>query len=149
MHACLEHLLRHEQEPEAVDKEPKFRATNGLMKPYVVIKKDCVAIVIDAQIVGERVLLDQAHRAKISKYRLLEEDVNTRYAVAEVVFTSLTLSSRGIWSGRSYEHLTRLGLLKKADAKILSTRPVIGGLHGLNTFHQRLTKKKHSRTSPG
>jgi len=134
--ACVDYMVRQVQQKYTIIKEPKFQLKTGLLKPDVLMKRDTSAIVVDAQVVGERAALDQAHRAKISKYKVLEKIIKDKYSVESVVFTSLTISSRGIWSRQSFEHLLKLGILKAKDAKILSTRVLIGGLHMVNVFNR-------------
>lgn len=143
--ACLKYLLDRQRTQALVDEEPHFRTASGLLKPDAVIKKGNSAIVVDALIAGERANLDQEHRGKIDKYAVLGDEVKVRYSVEEVVFTSLTLSSRGVWSKRSFEHLTSLKLLNKADAKILSTRALVGGLHAINIFNRRTDVRRRVR----
>lgn len=135
--ACLEHLLRRRQADGTVEVEPLFKTHSGVLKPDALIRIGSHAVVVDAQIVGERVDLDRAHRSKIAKYASLESVIKTKYSVKRVLFTSLTLSSRGVWSKQSYECLVENGVMKSSDAKIISTRALIGGLHAINTFNRR------------
>lgn len=143
--ACLKYLMNRNQTRSAIDVEPHFRTEQGLLKPDFVLKRDTEAIVIDAQVVGERENLDREHKSKARKYVSLEERIKTKYSVTKVVFTSLTLSSRGVWSEKSFQHLTSLKLLHKADAKILSTRALVGGLHAINIFNRRTDVKHRAR----
>jgi len=102
----------------------------------MLIKKNLSAVVVDAQVVDECAALDQAHQAKVMKYKVLGKVIKEKYMVDNIVFTFLTLSSRWIWSGQSFEHLLRLGLLKAKDAKILSSKVLIDGLHIVNVFNR-------------
>jgi len=134
--ACVDYLMRQFDQRLTIVKEPTFQLKTGLLKPDLLIKKESSVIVVDAQVVGERADLDRTHQAKIAKYKVLEKIIRERYRVEKVVFASLTLSSCGIWSGQSFEHLSKLGLLKVKDAEILSTRVLIGGLHMINVFNR-------------
>jgi len=134
--ACVDYLLRQLDKRLTIVREPKFQIRTGLLKPDILVRKESSAIVVDAQVVGERADLDRAHQAKITKYRVLEKTIKEKYRVENVIFTSLTLSSRGVWSGQSFEHLSKLGILKAKDAKILSTRVLAGGLHMVNVFNR-------------
>jgi len=134
--ACVDYLMRQLDKGSTIVKEPKFPLRTGLLKPDIIIKKESSVIVVDAQVVGERADLNRAHQAKIAKYKVLEKTIKEKYRVDDVTFTSLTLSARGVWSGQSFEHLLKLGLLKTKDAKILSTRVLVGGLHMVNAFNR-------------
>lgn len=134
--ACVDYLVRHLSEKFTVIKEPKYTTSVGILKPDLLIRWDTSAAVVDAQVVGERAVLEHAHQAKIDKYKILENAIKAKSSVDRVEFTSLTLSSRGLWSKSSLEHLIKLGLLKTKDAKTLSTRVLIGGLHAINIFNR-------------
>jgi len=95
----VDYLLRQLEQKYTIVKERKFQLKTGLLKRDILIKKDSSAIEDDAQVVGESTALDRAHQAKITKYKVLEKVIKDKYSVENVVFTSLTLSSRGIWSG--------------------------------------------------
>ncbi|OAD58392.1 hypothetical protein WN48_11353 [Eufriesea mexicana] len=58
-------------------------------------------------------------------------------SVKRVIFASLTLSSRGVWSKQCFESLYGNNILKFSDAKIISTRALIGRLNALNIFSHR------------
>lgn len=140
--ASLDYLLQRQNKNSTIIKEPKFRTDLGLKKPDAIILKDNTAVVIDAIIAGERVDLNATHQAKIDKYIALKPDIQERYSVERVIFTSLTLSSRGIWSEKSFIHLCKLGLLRSGDAKILSSRVLIGGLQIINIFHRMTSTRR-------
>jgi len=55
--------------------------------------------------------------------------------MAEVIITPATLSWRGMWGRESATELTKLGLVKRSDLKILSTRVLIGGLAEYRLFN--------------
>lgn len=141
--ACIHYVCKHLGQDFAVHKEPEFRTPNGILKPDVVLVKDNTAIVLDAQVVGDYANIDLAHQAKISKYKVLKDQVKNRYSSDRVIFTSLTLTARGIWCRKSFEHLVELNLIKREAAKILSTRVLIGGLYSINIF------EKSTRTRRG
>lgn len=145
--ACLSFLVRRLGENVQFSEEPQFRTPTGVLKPDLIVKMDSRAIVIDARIAGERADLHQAHRDKIEKYKVLEEDVKRRYSVDAVVFTSLTISSRGVWSKESYDALRSMKLIKAGDDKILSSRVLVGGLNAIRMFHRTtaVRRRTHAR----
>lgn len=134
--ACIDYLTQNLSPECAITREPKYQTPAGLLKPDVLVVRGTSAIVVDAQIVGERAALNRAHQAKIDKYMSLKDTIQRECAAQQVIFTSLTLSSRGVWSRQSFEHLVELKLLKLKDAKILSTRVLVGGLHAVGVFNR-------------
>lgn len=144
--ACLSFLVRRLGDGVQFSEEPVFQTPAGTLKPDVIVKKDSMAIVIDARIAGERADLQQAHQDKITKYKVLEADVKKRYSVNEVVFTSLTISSRGVWSKDSYNMLRTLKLIRAGDDKILSSRVLVGGLNAVRMFYRTTAVRR--RTHP-
>ena len=97
------------------------------------------------QVVGDNAELDKSHQDKINKYKVLKDSIKERYSVSEVSFTSLTLSARGIWCRRSFDQLVELKLLKRSDAKVISTRALIGGLHAINIFNKSTQVRRGNR----
>lgn len=116
--------------------EPRFQTEAGLRKPDLVVKLGVTAVVVDAQVVNDQVNLDYAHTAKQDYYKNLERAVKTKYGVESVVFTSATLSWRGLWSRKSAGSLVELGILRKGQLKVLSSRVIIGGLACFHLFNK-------------
>lgn len=85
---------------------------------------------IDAQVVGEQVDLDRAHRRKIEYYSedQVVEAIKREHEVQSVIVTSATLSWKGVWSPLSALRLRELGVIRAGDTKVLSTRVLIGSL---------------------
>lgn len=119
-----------------VQVEPEIQTEAGLRKPDLVAKKGDAAIVIDAQVVNDQIDLDTAHNNKVRYYRSIEDSIRARYDVRNVNFSSVTLSWRGLWSRRSAEDMTGLGILRKRQLKVISTRAIIGGLTCFHTFNK-------------
>ncbi|CAL1672794.1 unnamed protein product [Lasius platythorax] len=93
------------------------------------------ALVLDAQVVNDQISLD-AHERKIAYYQQIKDKIKEKFVVNNVIFSSITLSWRGLWSQASVEHLTTLGVIKKNQIKILSTRAIIGGLTCFHLFNR-------------
>lgn len=121
---------------EKVEEEPRFNTTDGIRKPDLVAKRGTTALVIDAQVVSEHMDLSTAHAEKARKYQPLEHDIKQRYAVHRVLFTSATLSYRGVWSEKSANDLTSHGILQKSELKVISTRVLVGGLNSFWRFNK-------------
>lgn len=119
-----------------VTAEPQFRVDGALRKPDLVAVKGVTALVIDAQVVGEQENLRRAHRRKIEYYEDLKDIIKQRHHVENVVFTSITLTSRGLWSQDSAEDLVRFDIIRKGELKVISTRVLIGGLQGFWMFNR-------------
>lgn len=137
-----------EQRYGVVDEEPRLVTPQGLRKPDLVAARDGEAIIVDAQVVSERADLDMAHQRKIDYYQQLQETVRVKYGVEKVTLTSVTLSSRGIWSRKSAQDLVSRKIIKAQELKIISTRAIIGGLSAFWMFN-RTTSVRRRRTGIG
>lgn len=121
-----------------VDKEPKMQTAEGLRKPDIVATLGSTSIIVDAQVLGEQVNLDEANQKKIdyySKNRSLQENIMVKYSSDTVITTAATFSWRGLWSKSSAAELQRRGIILKSDLKILSSRVLIGGIACFNLFN--------------
>lgn len=132
--ACVKYLSRP-REGREVAVEPHFRTQLGLLKPDLIFRIGSSAVVVDAQVVGERSDLNALHRRKSEKYECLEEPIRRRYNADNVIFSSLTVSARGVWSSDSASSLVNLGILRVSELKVISTRVLVGGLHILRVFN--------------
>lgn len=121
-----------------VEEEPNIRTESGLYKPDLVVSKDQRAIVIDALVSTDGVELDQAHLGKVRKYNRAEivENVRRKFNANEVIVTSATLNWRGIWSKMSSAHLLSLGMIKRRDLKVISTRVGVGSIAAFRVFNK-------------
>lgn len=120
----------------AVFEEPRIRTELGLRKPDIIAKLGRTAMVIDAQVVNDQLCLDTAHETKSNTYRDLEEIIKREYQVAEVKFTSATLSWRGVWSKASAESLLELGVIRTKALRVISSRVIIGGIAAFRQFNR-------------
>lgn len=119
-----------------VSVEPRIDSDIGVRKPDIVAKMGITALVLDAQVVNDQISLDEAHGRKVAYYQQIEDKIKEKYVVNNVIFSSITLSWRGLWSQASVEHLTTLGVIKKKQIKILSTRAIVGGLTCFHLFNR-------------
>ena len=131
-----------QKKAETVDEEPHFQTPEGLRKPDLVAKVDETALVIDAQVVGEQVDRETAHQKKVSYYSGLRSQIIERYDVTNVMFTSATLSCRGLWGKSSAEDLVKMKILKRKEWKVLSSRALIGGINAYRIFNQSTSVRR-------
>lgn len=119
-----------------VSVEPRLQTDVGLRKLDLVAKMGVTALVLDAQVVNDQIDLDGAHNRKVDYYKEIRDVIATKYDVQNIIFSSVTLSWRGLWSPKSVGDLTSLGVIKKGQIKILSTRAIIGGLSCFHMFNR-------------
>jgi len=119
-----------------VHNEPRLRTTLGLRKPDLIAIKDRKALVVDAQVISDRYDLSKAHEEKCAKYssEFVVDEIKKRYAVTDVITTSVTLNWRGVWSGRSADSLLKLNVLAKADLRTVSARALMGSVYCWHFF---------------
>ena len=120
-----------------VVEEQIFPTRNGNRKPDLVCRKDDKVIVIDAQVVTDSYDLDEAHRRKTSYYTTdtFKEAVLAVYKVTSFIMLTVTLSYRGIWSGKSLKGLKDEGILLAGDEALLSTQVGIGSIAAHRLFN--------------
>ncbi|CAK9796166.1 Retrovirus-related Pol polyprotein from type-2 retrotransposable element R2DM [Anthophora quadrimaculata] len=134
-----------EAEVIPVKVEPQYITDEGKRIPDIVATMGRTTLVIDAQIVSEQTDLNRARKSKTEYYsrntslsrKILEEEGSE-----EVKFLSVTMSWRGVWSPKSAEEITKLGLIKKNELKILATRALIGTLGGFYLFMKVTTVRR-------
>uniref|UniRef100_A0A6M2DU98 Putative reverse transcriptase n=1 Tax=Xenopsylla cheopis TaxID=163159 RepID=A0A6M2DU98_XENCH len=130
-----------EKKSSLVEVEPKFQTQGGLRKPDLLAVLGNRTLILDAQVVGSGVDLEEAHRKKIDYYKPLASLIMAKYGSSIVTFGSITLNNRGIWSKTSAEMLLREGILKSTELKIVSTRTLVGGLNGFWRWNKTCTRK--------
>lgn len=123
--------------------EPHYRTRLGTRIPDLVLKRDGQALVLDAQVVGCRVRLSDAHLTKTSKYMHHELCALVSRDVRPLVST-LTLSYRGVWARESVDTLRSLGFTAN-DFKIMTIRVLQGGWRCF-AVHQRMTTTLSGRS---
>ena len=122
-----------------VELEPSFQTGAVIRKSDIIATKEDVALVIDAQVMGEQSNLDRAHDKKVAYYGEDQEligRIRQRYVARSVQFSSATVSWRGIWSAKSSEHLLGLGVVRGTDLKVVSTRALLGGIAAFRFFNK-------------
>ncbi|CAK9834365.1 Retrovirus-related Pol polyprotein from type-2 retrotransposable element R2DM [Anthophora retusa] len=138
-----------EKSHERVDEEPHFVTPEGLRKPDLVATCGNAAVVIDAQVVSEQADLLKAHKNKIEYYKKLKDAIVTTYEVKNMKFTSATLSCRGVWCQQSSNDLVDLGIIKKTELKLISTRALIEGINAFWKFNKMTTTSGRARNREG
>lgn len=129
--------------------EPKLTTQLGVRKPDIIATKENFAIVIDAQVINDQYSPEEAHRNKIRYYQNIEEDIKNWSNKRNIIFTSITLSWRGIWSKQSAESLLQLRVIKKKDLKVLATRAIVGGLCAFYQFNKTTAVKEMTSKRTG
>lgn len=135
----------------SVELEPRIATSLGHRKPDVIAVRDGVGVILDTQVVSGQRPLDDAHRAKRSKYGKHEELVKKvagRLGLpsAECVrSTSCTISWRGVWSASSVKEMKELlGLDNSVFGLIPSL--VLRGSHTNWTRFNQMTSRITSWT---
>ena len=74
--------------------EPIYKLSSGVLKPDLVAKKGERAFILDAQIVGDGIDVQEAHKTKVLKYSRqdLLASVRTLTGASQVFVTSVTLN---------------------------------------------------------
>lgn len=94
--------------------EPKIQSNKGLKKPDIIAKLGTTAIIIDAQVINDKVNLDDAHTRKYNYYKNIDNLVKEKYEVNSTVHTLITLSWRGVRSQSSAADLVSRSVLRKS-----------------------------------
>ncbi|KAG8173760.1 hypothetical protein JTE90_013154 [Oedothorax gibbosus] len=126
-----------EQKGCQVFNEPIFDTPVGKRKPDIIAIRQGSALVIDAQIVGDSVDLNRAHRRKVNYYAdnvTLVDGIKALYGVDVVRFYSTTLNWRGVWSQESLKPLLDERVIPRSMIPSLPTKVLIGGLACFNFF---------------
>lgn len=116
--------------------EPHYKTSTGVKIPDLVLRRDGQVLVLDAQVVGTRIKLSDAHVVKTSKYM----DHELCWLVSKdrtPIVSTITLSYRGVWAKESVNTLKDLGFIAN-DFKIITIRCLQGGWRCFAT-HQRMT----------
>ena len=131
--------------------EPKVKDGDVILKPDLIVAKDNLAQIIDAQVIGEQRDLDLAHNDKIIKYgsstRAVDEIVKLT-GCANIGATSITLNWRGLWGPESASDLLNRKIITNQDIKIMSTRVLVGAVAGMRVFNEA-TGVYQKKTTPG
>lgn len=118
--------------------EPTMRTSEGRRFPDLVATRGEQAVILDAQVVGTRISLAEAHKNKVAKYSVPEilDHVRGARKTAPLV-SSVTLSYRGVWAKESADVLSDMGLGRQ-DMKLITIRSLKGGVACFRR-HQRMT----------
>ena len=104
-----------------------------------------LSIVIDAQVVNDKTILDLAHKRKAEYYSAnarLRRSIAAKRGTEEVQFPSATLFLRGLWIARSAKGLLKSGFINKSDLKVISSRVLVGRGAAWNVLNRRTSAKK-------
>lgn len=140
-HDCIVRYLskRLKEKGWQVQLEPHYRTTMGTKIPDLVIKRDGQTIILDAQVVGTRISLSEAHETKRNKY-LIPELLALVDSSSRAIVSSVTMSYRGTWARQSVNTLADIGLGRE-DLKLMTIRCLQGGLRAFRV-HQRMTSTR-------
>lgn len=107
--------------------EPRIETNRGTVEPDLVLKREGQSVIVDAQVVGTRLPLHEAHRHKVAKYSFPDLWNQIRVGPSDTpVVTSATVSYRGVWAKDSVAALHDLGL-GRYDVKLMTVRALQGG----------------------
>lgn len=122
----------------AVHKEPRIRVGAEFLVPDVIGVKAGDVVVVDAQVVSDKIDVDVAHATKRAKYQGVAflNEVRRVYSGDTSRTLTATLNWRGIWSPKSARELLDVGIIMKRHLKIFSTRVLIGGVSAHRVFNQ-------------
>lgn len=133
----VHYLARRLKEKEwNVREVPVFFTSLGRQIPIpdLVLTREGQAVILDVQVVGQRVDLEDAHAAKRAKY--INEDLHAQISKQPVLVMSANISFRGCWAKSSMNNLMSLGLGKR-DFTILTLRCLQGRLRAFRD-HQKM-----------
>ena len=105
-----------------VSYEPKLQTAEGLRKPDIVAVIGRTAMIVDAQVVSEQSNLNRAHKLKKDYYGEnpdLTIKIREKWGVTHNLYSTATLSCRGLWSPQSAGDLLRLGIIRKKDLSVV------------------------------
>lgn len=132
-----------------VNIEPRYVTREGVRKPDIVASMGSTTLVLDAQVSSDIVSLSTPHRNKVNYYAQNDDLIsqikaNTRSSLIQVV--AATLPWRGVWGPESASKLLQLGVLRKRDLPIISTRVIIGGLGAFRKINRSTAAMNFSHT---
>lgn len=126
---------------DRIELEPQIPTPEGIRKPDLLAITGKEVLVLDAQVISEHTDLDEGHVRKIDYYKKHEGIIRERYKANKVLYTTVTLNTRGVWSKRSADDLVGLKALKRSELKIVSIKTLCGGLNAFWKFNRRTTNK--------
>lgn len=125
---------------------------NNTVKPDIILHKEGIVWIIDAQIVSAATSLNASHERKSAKYNtdeirmFLAREYST--GVDQVRTTSATISWRGVWSVNSASSLLELRVPKSTLAGI-TTRVLQGSSTNWNRWNKMTTVWRANRAGLG
>lgn len=136
-----------------VNIEPHIKTSEGLKKPDIIVIKQNECWVIDAQVVSEQTILDEADKNKKKKYSTnsMKTALRDNYDLTtnnDIKTMSITLNCRGVWSKKSAQNLLENEIIAKKDLKVISSRVIIGGIAAFKVFNKS-TLMRRPRTGIG
>ena len=134
-----------------MQEEPRIPTEAGLRKPDIVAVKNGHIRVIDAQVVADNSVLDEAHQRKSNYYNTneIKDFLAREHNIQDPAFstTSATLNWRGAWSPRSLQDMQTIGLSTR-DASIIGLR-CLEYTHWIYTSFKKGTGRGRGRVGNG
>lgn len=125
-----------------VVKEPRFRTTDGLKKPDLLVSKDGTTTLLDVQIVsGTNNRRD--HREKKAKYQDLEDlkqQIQSRCHTSDVKYEAITIAYKGIMEKQSAKLLEDLKV-KNQQQHMICTSVLRGSALNWDWFNRITTMR--------
>lgn len=134
-----------------VSLEPRFVTAEGVRKPDIVANLGDTTLIMDAQVTSDTVSLTASHRRKADYYGQNDTLLSQVRAITHsttILVLAVTLSWRGIWCPESAKKLLDLGIIRKRELSVLSTRVLIGGLSAFWKFNRTtMMPMNHTHTA--
>lgn len=117
------------------------------MKPDLIVYNQDRVYSVGVQIITDQFSLNDAHRNKASKYKVLRHHLE-HLRPGGFHSTSLTVNWKVVCSSNSIKDLRAFGLLRLRDLKVLAMKVLLGGFVTHNVF-QRMTVHKGLKKGDG
>lgn len=114
-----------------VEWEPRFKTSNGIRKPDIIARKGDKTYVVDIQVVGDGRNLRGRHLEKVRKYG---SDKDIVRQLGSAVFSSLTITYKGVWSRESAETLRQMGVRERI-MDLITVQAIQGTLNLWRVFN--------------
>ena len=117
--------------------EPVIKTSRGIRKPDLVLTKERIAFVLDTIICSDNALLSSVHQQKVDYYNVADvrQWVLKETRTDEVVFGSITISSRGAMSRETTDALHRIGIAA-AERELMIVKVLEGNVRTLQQWRR-------------
>ena len=125
--------------PIEVMREPRIQTPEGIGKPHLVVRSLRKVYVVDAQVMSDKVSLNEVHGNKIVYYKpAIRNWLKWLEAGKEIMISSLSLNWRGTIGKTSARFLSDEWKISKGEIGLLALR-VLEGVERANRHFERST----------